>query len=467
MAVEDIYAKACEAVERNNLDYAVKLFRQVLAARPDYQDARAALRMTERRRMEGKSSAVTAPIDAALTTLKTLIGSARKKLEAYEDYLEKHPNSFWGLMNAAGAARKAGLQGEAANVYKDALRFKPDDKSALRRLSDTLHEMGEDAEAVKFLGRLSALQPQNRELGDELRDLEASTHMAAHRVEQANSFRDLIRDKDEAERFEKEGRMAVTTDDLRREIASQEKELEANPNQVNRILRVAQLYEDVGEPQKALELLTEKRQALPDNYEIREKLGDIAIHLADAQIAGVRRKLEVEPGSPAVEKRLAELISRRDKYALDELKLADRPAPDRPRPAAADGPGAVRDGPVQRGHRLLPGAHAGRPLRPGGRPHAGSLLPEEGPVRPGPGAVGQGHRAAPRDGRRGQGPALQPGPSPRGGWQQRRSPEGLQADIQPGHQLPGRGEESRQPERLNGEGPEFKGVVRCSLFVVS
>ncbi len=129
MAVEDIYAKACEAVERNNLDYAVKLFRQVLAARPDYPDARAALRMTERRRMEGKSGAATAPIDAALTTLKTIVGSARKKLEAYEDYLEKHPNSFWGLMNAAGAARKADLKGEAANIYKDALRFKPDDKA--------------------------------------------------------------------------------------------------------------------------------------------------------------------------------------------------------------------------------------------------------------------------------------------------------------------------------------------------
>ncbi len=320
MAVEDIYAKACEAVERNNLDYAVKLFRQVLAARPDYPDARVALRMTERRRMEGKSGAATAPIDGAVTFLKTIVGKPRKKLEAYEDYLQKHPNSFWGLMNAAGAARKADLKGEAVNIYKDALRFKPDDKAALRRVSDTLREMDENAEALKFLGRLSALQPQNRDLGDEVRDLEAATHMAAHRVEQANSFRDLIRDKDEADRFEKEGRMAVTTDDVRREIAAQEKELEANPNQVNRILRVAQLYEDIGEPQKALELLGQKRQAMPDNYELREKMGDVAVHLADAQIAAVRRKLEVEVGNATIEKRLAELISRRDKYTLEELK---------------------------------------------------------------------------------------------------------------------------------------------------
>ncbi len=319
MAVEDLYAKACEAVERNNLDYAVTLFRQVLAARPDYPDARAALRMTERRRAEGKGGALTAPIDGTLAFLKALVGGARKKLEVYEDYLQKHPNSFWGLMKAAGAASKAGLKDVAVGIYRDALRFKPDDKTALRRISDTLRDMGENTEALKFLGRLGSLEPSNRDLNDELRDLEASTHMATHRVEQAGSFRDLIRDKDEAARLEQAGRMSVSTDDLRRELAQQEKELEENPNQVNRILRVAQLYEDVGEPQKALGLLSKKREELPDNFEMREKLGDIAIHLADAQIASVRRKLEAEPGDAAARKRLEELSGRRNKYALEEL----------------------------------------------------------------------------------------------------------------------------------------------------
>jgi tetratricopeptide (TPR) repeat protein len=322
MAIEDTYAKACEAVERNNLDYAVRLFRQVLAVKPDYPDARAALRMTERRLREGKGGAATAPIDAVLASLKALTGGARKKLEAYEDYLEKHPNSFWGLLNAAGAASRAGLKDEAIAIYKDALRFKPDDKAALRRISDTLREKGENAEAVKYLGRLSALSPQDRELGDELRDLEAATHMAAHRVEQAGSFRDMIRDKDEAARLEQAGRMAVSTDDLHRELAQQEKELEANPNQLQRILRVAQLYEDVGEPQKALNLLTQTREKMPDSYEVREKLGDVAIAMADAQIA----KVAASP-SEAARKKLAELRERRNKYALEELRwrLAQHP----------------------------------------------------------------------------------------------------------------------------------------------
>jgi len=323
MAAEDLYAKACEAVERNNLDWAVVLFRQVLAQEPEYPDARAALRMTERRRLEAKGAglgAVLAPVHALLCAVRSLAAKPRKQLEIAEDFLEKYPNSFGGLMRAAGAAARAGLKGEAASIYKDALRLKPDNKAALRRLTDVLKDLGENAEALKYLGRLSALEPQNRDLTDELRDLEASTHMAAHRVEDAASFRDLIRDKDEAARLEQAGRMAVTKDDLTREIEKQEKELAENPNQVNRILRLAQLYEDVGQPRKALQLLSEKHEALPDNYEIREKLGDVAIALAEAQVAAVERKLAENPEDQEAKAKLAELKSRRNSYALEELK---------------------------------------------------------------------------------------------------------------------------------------------------
>ena len=330
MAVEDLYAKACEAVERKNLDYAISLFRQVLNIKPDYPDARAALRMTERRRLEAKGAGlaiVTAPIGAAVASAKAATGGSRKKLEVYENFLEKHPNSFWGLMMAAGAAHGAGLIGEAVVIYRDALRFKPDDKAALRRITDALKETGDNAEALKYLARLSALEPANRTLGDEVRNLEADAHMSTHRVEEARNFRDLIRDKDEAARLEQAGHMAVSVDDLHREIITQEKELETNPKQVNRILRLAQLYEDVGEPKKALNLLSQKRQVVPDSFEIREKLGDVAIGLAETQIASVAKQLAADPKSEALEARLAELTERKNKYALEEVewRLAQHP----------------------------------------------------------------------------------------------------------------------------------------------
>ncbi|MHC5033488.1 MAG: hypothetical protein ACYTFZ_00415, partial [Planctomycetota bacterium] len=125
MAVEELYQKACDAVERANYDYAVELFREVLRQNPEYPDARIALRGTERRREEerGRSPVATLllPPRLALAAVKALIARGPKKLEAYEDFLQNYPSSFWGLCRGAAACAKLGHRGEAIQMYKDAL----------------------------------------------------------------------------------------------------------------------------------------------------------------------------------------------------------------------------------------------------------------------------------------------------------------------------------------------------------
>jgi tetratricopeptide (TPR) repeat protein len=308
-------------VERANYGWAVKLFREVLRHTPDHPEARAALRMTERRLLESKGggmNAVMAPLHGLLASLKMLIAKPRKKLEICEDYLEKHPNSFWALMAAGSAARKAGLDSVAAGLVRDALRLKPDDKGGLRVASDMFREMGENAEALKYLSRLSHLNPTDRDLIAEVRDLEAAGHMAAHRVEDAESFRDMVRDKGEAESFEKSRRMAVTLDDLQGEVAQLEKELQENPKQLNRILRLAQLYVDTGDTMKAADFLKEKQELLPDNYEVREKLGDVRLQVLDGAIKAARQRCEQNADDAGAKQEVEALQKRRTGYALQE-----------------------------------------------------------------------------------------------------------------------------------------------------
>jgi len=219
MSAQDLYKKACDLVELGNFDYAIELFRQVLRNDPQYPDARKALRGTERRRLQEKggsfANALLAPVRGLLTSIKGTFGGPRKKLEVFEDYLEKSPNSYWALMNAAAAAKKCELRDEYVMLYTDAIRLKPNDKRGLRVVSDALMEAGVPQEALTYLRRLSDMLPSDRDLLREVRDLEATQHMTSHQMEEAGSFRDMIRDKDEADRLEKSRRMAVTMDDLR------------------------------------------------------------------------------------------------------------------------------------------------------------------------------------------------------------------------------------------------------------
>jgi len=318
MAVEDLYKKACDAVERANYAYAVELFREVLRQNPEYPDARMALRGTERRLRGEKGGGIVGALAALPTALKTLFGDSRKKLEAFEDYLEKHPNSFWGLMKAGAAARKAGLKGEAAMLYTDAIQQKPNHKGGLRVLCEVLIENGQSAEALKYMQRLATLAPEDRDLLHELRDLEATQHMSSHQMEGADSFRDMIRDKDEADRLEQSHRMAVTKDDLRSQVPVLEQEVAENPKHPGRIVRLAQLYIDVDQVGKARDFLKEKHELLPDNYEVREKLGDAQMLLYDRAVAAAEARAEQQPDDAESKAKLDELRKRRGAFAIKE-----------------------------------------------------------------------------------------------------------------------------------------------------
>jgi len=321
MAVEDLYAKACDAVERANYPYAIELFREVLRQNPQFPDARIALRGTERRRLQEKgSSAGGLAVAFVVTAVKGLFSSARQRLEVYEDYLEKGPNSFWALTHAAAAARKADLLGEAVTIYKDALRLKPDHKATLRAVGNVLVAAGQHQDALKYLAHLSNLEPANRDLQKEVRDLAATEHMTTHDMESATSFRDMIRDREEATRLEQSGRMAVTMDDLKGRVATAEKDLAEHPHSVTRVLGVAKLYQDTGQLPKAQRLLRDEHQAQPANYEIRERLGDVQLLMYDEAVKKAAAASQAKPDESEAKAKLEELVKRRREFATKEFK---------------------------------------------------------------------------------------------------------------------------------------------------
>jgi len=324
MPVEDLYARACEAIERANYDYAIELIREVLRQNPQFPEARVALRGTERRRAQERGRSIGAllalPFRMASTALRAAFGGARKALEAYEDFLETYPDSFWGLTGAAAAAHKAGLPGEAAQVFKDALRFKPNSKRLLRALADALKDADEPEEALKYVLRLSSMNPTDRDLLAEVRDLEATDHMVSHQMDSATSFRDMVRDKEQAEKLEAAQRMTVSADDLRRQVTEAEQALRADPRHPTKTLRLAQLYLDTDQLGKARSLLLKMNKELPDNYQIREKLGDVQLMVYDRAIRQLAEQLEKEPGNSEARAKKEQLEGKRNRFAIKEYQ---------------------------------------------------------------------------------------------------------------------------------------------------
>jgi tetratricopeptide (TPR) repeat protein len=321
LAVQDLYDKACEAANKGNYGYAIELYREVLRLEPEYEGARVLLRGTERRRMEENASLVY----KALCLLRGLwpflkatvqFNKPRKRLESCEDFLEWNPNNTTVLLMAGKAARKARLNEASKSILKDLLSQQPENKAALQSLGDQFQQDGQTREALKYLGRLADLKPEDRTLQAQVKNMEAQAHMQDTRMEEAGSFRDMIRDEEFAEEAE---RSFETVAERRQKMIRQtEEEVAAEPDNISKVVRLAELYMEENRFREALTLLEEAHENQPDNYQLREKLGDVRLEICDHAMKRVEEGLEQDPENEKLQERKKKLRSKRRRLAVRE-----------------------------------------------------------------------------------------------------------------------------------------------------
>lgn len=323
MAVEDLYEKACEAANKGNYGYAIELFREVLRIEPEYEEARRLLRGMERRRYEEKSGfvyLVLAWLRASWPLLKAYIqyNKPRKRLESCEDFLELIPNTKHVLLMGGKAARDAGLDDASTVLFHDVLSKDPENETALRALGEAYEEDGETTKALKFLGRLSDIKPEDRQLQARVKNMEAEAHMQKTQMEDAGSFRDMIKDEEFAEEAERK----FDTEEERRakELEEAEQELKNEPDNINKIVRVADLYVDEGRIKDAIQLLDKARKRMPDNYQIRERLGDVRLEMYDRTLKKVDRKLEENSDDAELQQKREKFEAKRNQLAIQEYE---------------------------------------------------------------------------------------------------------------------------------------------------
>ncbi len=323
MALEDIYNKARKAANMGNYEYAIELFREVLRNDPEHPEARLLLRGTERRRI-AEEAGIAGKILASMKILPPLLKAQffcknpSKKLELYENVLESMPNSMAFCIKAGKAARQSEYIEAAITIFKDVISKSPENKKALKHLGELLQEKGDTEEALKYLSRLNQLDPDNRNIESLVKNLEAEAHMQKSKMDEAASFRDMIKDKEVAEESVK--KFETADEKRKKEIQNALDELKKEPNNVSKIIRLANLLEQDKQSEKALKLLTRALQKQQDNYEIRQKLGDLKIRKLTLSERELQEKLESKPDDTDLSEQLTRIRNKRKELAVKEYK---------------------------------------------------------------------------------------------------------------------------------------------------
>ena len=275
-AQRSLWLKAMAAIELRNFGYAISLLQGILKQEPQFLTGRQLLRRAEvAKQKAGKKSFFnisTAPI-AVMNAQREIKKAPQHAVEMIEKVLEGEPYNRQANLALKEAAVAAGWPEIGVFALQTLLEENPRDVKLLHELGLLYHQTGQSDEAVEIYNRITEIDPLDAAALRLGKDASARASMATGGWTQAESYRELIKDKDVATSLEQQSRMQLTGDALDQQIAELQARQKAQPQNVDLARRLGALCEQ------------------KDDIESAMKWYQHAIELTGSSDAGLIRKL--------------------------------------------------------------------------------------------------------------------------------------------------------------------------------
>jgi tetratricopeptide (TPR) repeat protein len=215
------WLKAVAAIELRNFGYAIDLLQDLLKREPEFLTGRQMLRRAEvtRARTEKKGffNIAIAPL-AVMKAQRELKKNPRKTIELIEKVLEAGPYNPQANMLLKDAAIAADYPEIAIFAMETLLESDPKDLKVLHELGRLYHQYEQSDKAVEVYDRISEIAPTDLEALKLGKDASARASMKEGGWAEAESYRDLIKDKDVAISLEQQSRMQLSDESLEEQI---------------------------------------------------------------------------------------------------------------------------------------------------------------------------------------------------------------------------------------------------------
>ena len=300
-----LFTKGNEAAQRENLDYAIALFNQVLEREPGFFECRKALREAQFRKAgdggRGFFKKMLSGAGSSPQMAKAKMALSKNPAEAMaiaEQILNSDPNSSAAHRIIVEAAQAWNCRTRPCCPRNPGEKF-AQGQGLVIEFADALAASGGDAgRGEQILMELMRARPGDGELSKALKNLSARKTMDEGGYSALEggqgSYRDILKNKQEAVSLEQEKRVVKSEDVAERLIGEYEARLHTEPKNLKLVRSLAELY-------------TQKKQF------------DHALALYD------RIKNSDMGNDPSLERAIAETVVRRFDYQVEQL---DPVAPD-------------------------------------------------------------------------------------------------------------------------------------------
>jgi tetratricopeptide (TPR) repeat protein len=327
------WLKAVAAIELRNFGYAISLLQGVLKQEPEFLTGRQLLRRAEVAKRKSAKKALFNVSTAALSIMRAqreLKKDPKRAVEMIEKVLEEEPSNRQANLVLKEAAVAAGWPEIGVFALQTLLEEKPRDIKILHELGRLHLELGQNEQAVEVYDKLSEINPADAEALRLGKDAAARASITTGGWTQAESYRDLIKDKETAVAFEQQRRMAHADEPLEQQIEETYARHQAEPQSVDLARRLGVLYEQNQDTENAIAWFQYAADLTGDSdATLARKVADLQRSRADDAI-GAHEKFLAEHGPDAPEyaarsEALALAKKQRAELSIDETrKRAER-----------------------------------------------------------------------------------------------------------------------------------------------
>jgi tetratricopeptide (TPR) repeat protein len=240
------WLKSVAAIELRNFGYAISLLQGILKQEPQFLTGRQLLRRTEVTKSKSAKKSFfnisTAPL-AVMKAQREIKRDPKHAIEMLEGVLEEEPYNRQANLALKEAAVAAGWPEIGVFALRTLLEENPRDVKVLHELGRLYHELGESDREVEIYNQISEINPLDAEALRLGKDASAHASMKSGGWTEAESYRDLIKDKEAAISLEQQSRMRLTGESLDQQIAETYARHKSDPTNIDLARRLGALNE--------------------------------------------------------------------------------------------------------------------------------------------------------------------------------------------------------------------------------
>ncbi len=325
IALRQHFEKGATAEQRENFEYAIAIFNEILAKEPAFFECREFLRVAQFKKMGGGpgffkkvfSSASSSPLVAKGQL--ALRNNPREALTIAESILNNDPQNAAAHKLLAEAALAMDLPRTAIFSLEILLKNSPKDKELRVQLARALGRSGEVTRAEGVYADILRDHPHDSELAMELKNLSARKTLDEGGYESLaggqGSYRDVLKNKEEAVSLEQEKREVKSDDVAGRLIQEYETRLAKEPNNFKLLRSLAEMYTQKKDFDQALSYYEKiKSSGAGSDSSLERAMADTVVKKFNHALA------QLDPAAPDHAERTAEIQAERQAFQITECQ---------------------------------------------------------------------------------------------------------------------------------------------------